>query len=137
MIARQSSHLGRLVDDLFSLTRLTTGRLELRRRRVDVESIVAMAVESCAPIMGACDHQLEIRLPERRVFVDADPMRLTQVVVNLLDNAAKYSAPCGQIVLSVAHDDSEAMIRVQDDGMALPRKSYPQCLASSRRSDRR
>lgn len=119
LIARQSSHLMRLVDDLSSLNRLTTGTLELRKRRVDIESVVSIAAESCAPSIGAYDGQLEVRLPERKVFVYADPARLTQVVVNLLDNAAKYSAPCGQIVLSVAQDRGQAMIRVQDDGIGI------------------
>ena len=119
LIARQSSHLMRLVDDLSSLNRLTTGTLELRKQRVDIESVVAIAVESCAPSIDAYDDQLEVRLPERKVFVYADPARLTQVVVKLLDNAAKYSAPCGQIVLSVAQDRGQAMIRVQDDGIGI------------------
>ncbi len=119
LIARQSSHLMRVVDDLLSLNRLTTGTLELRKQRVDIETIVAIAAENCAPSIGAYDGQLEVRLPERKIFVYADPARLTHVVVNLLDNAAKYSAPCGQIVLSVAQDRGQTIIRVQDDGIGI------------------
>ena len=113
-------HPGRpLFDDLFTLDSVATGTLLVRRQRVDVKSIVALAVETCAPVISACTHRFEIRLPQRAVFIDADSTSLAQAILNLLDNAAKYSAPWGQVTLSVGRRDGEVMICVQDDGIGI------------------
>jgi signal transduction histidine kinase len=99
---------------------MTTGRIELRRERVAVRDIVAQAVETVRPLIEECRHELTVSLPPEPLWLDADAVRLEQVVVNLLNNAAKYTPEGGQIRLSVQQQgDDEAVLRVWDTGIGI------------------
>src|SRR5687768_14103758 len=96
---RQIHHLVRLVDDLLDVSRVMRGKIELRKEAVELATIVARAVETARPLIEAQGHQLEIGLPSESLLLDADPVRLAQVVSNLLTNAAKYTEADGRISL--------------------------------------
>lgn len=119
VLGRQLSHLTRLVDDLLDLARVTSSRATLRREVVTLADVVEAALETTRPAVEARRHALSVRLPEEPVLVEADPVRLAQVLSNLLTNAAKYSPPGGRIELSAAADELEAVVRVTDDGIGL------------------
>ncbi len=125
MIDRQVTHLVRLVDDLLDVSRITRGKIELRQELVDLDVIVESAVESARPLIDARRHHLEISLPSEPVVVVADPTRLAQVVLNLLNNSAKYTADQGRIRLSVERQDDQAVIRVRDNGMGIAPELLP------------
>ena len=119
MMARQLSHLVRLVDDLMDVARVMQGKIELRRVPVGVASIVARAIESVQPLADAHGHRLELRLPPDPVAVDADPVRLAQVVSNLLTNAIKYTPADGRILLAAEREGDAAVLRVRDNGIGI------------------
>ncbi len=116
---KQVRHLTRLMDDLLDVSRITRGKIQLRKERVDLEAAAKHAVESVRPFMEAQRHKLSVLLPATRVTVEADPTRLEQVLVNLLNNAAKYTEPGGEISLIVAREGDEAVIRVRDNGIGI------------------
>jgi PAS domain S-box-containing protein len=120
VIERQVAHMGRLVDDLLDSARISSGKLLLRRQRVELAVVAAVALETSRPAIDAAGHRLVTRLPPAPVVVDADPARLAQVLSNLLDNAAKYTPPHGSIELSIEQDGAEALIAVTDNGMGFP-----------------
>ena len=95
MMERQVHHLVRLVDDLLDVSRVMRGKIELRRERVELATVVARAVETVQPLVDAQGHELSVGLPPESLLLDADPVRLAQVVGNLLTNAAKYTEPNG------------------------------------------
>ena len=95
MMERQVHHLVRLVDDLLDVSRVMRGKIELRTERVELATVVARAVETVQPLVDAQGHELSVRLPPESLLLDADPVRLAQVVGNLLTNAAKYTEPNG------------------------------------------
>ena len=119
VIERQTAHLGRLVDDLLDVSRITSGRLTLQRERLDLAVVFDRAVESSRPLIEARRQTLEFRLPEHSIWVDGDLIRLSQVVLNLLNNAAKYTPENGRIWLSGEMEDGLALIRVRDSGMGI------------------
>src|SRR5262249_60578982 len=97
MMERQVEHLVRLVDDLLEISRITRGKIELRRQRVELATVVKNALETSRPLIEAAGHQLTVTLPPEPVVLDADPVRLAQVVANLLNNAAKYTENGGRL----------------------------------------
>ena len=119
IIERQVGQLNYLVDDLMEVSRITTGRVQLRREQVAVSDIVARAVETTQPLISQHRHRLTVRLPTQPVWLHADAARLEQVVVNLLTNAAKYTEDGGAIELSVQQDGLDAVLRVQDTGIGI------------------
>ncbi|HEV8069536.1 MAG TPA: ATP-binding protein [Planctomycetaceae bacterium] len=120
VMERQLSHLVRLVDDLLELSRITRGQIELRRKRVELAAIVRSAVETSSPLIDAARHQLAISLPTEPILLDVDPVRMVQVISNLLNNAAKYTNNGGQIWLSARVVEGQAMISVRDTGIGIP-----------------
>jgi signal transduction histidine kinase len=120
MMERQVKHLVRLVDDLLEVSRITRGKIELRRERVELAAVVGSAVETSRPLIEASGHQLVIALPPEPLILEADPVRLAQVIANLLNNAAKYTEPAGQIRLAARREDGEAVVSVQDSGLGIP-----------------
>ncbi|WP_028079928.1 ATP-binding response regulator [Solimonas soli] len=120
MMLRQLGNLTRLVNDLLEVSRVTRGELDLHRQRIDVATVVRTAVESSQPLIDAQRHQLSVTLPSSPVYLDADPMRLAQVLSNLLNNAAKYTLGNGHIALAVRVEGAQVAIEVQDDGMGIP-----------------
>ncbi|QEL16242.1 ATP-binding response regulator [Limnoglobus roseus] len=124
MMSRQVDHLSRLVDDLLDVSRITRGKVELRLEAVDLNAVLRRAAETARPLIDARRHRLTITQPGRPVMVSADPTRLTQVVGNLLTNAAKYSDEGGHIDL-ILEEDGVAIVRVRDTGLGIPADMLP------------
>ena len=120
VIERQVAHMARLVDDLLDVARVSSGKLALRRERVTVAAVVAAALETSRPAIDASGHRLVTRLSAADAQLHADPMRLAQVLSNLLNNAAKYTPPGGTIELSAERADGELVMAVADTGAGFP-----------------
>jgi PAS domain S-box-containing protein len=120
MLERQVKHLVRLVDDLLEVSRITHGHIELRRERTDVQAIVETAIETSRPAIDAARHQLEVDMPGEPMPLDVDPVRLSQVLTNLLNNAAKFTAPGGTISVAARREGPDAVISVRDNGRGIP-----------------
>ncbi len=125
MIERQVDHLVRLVDDLLDVSRITSGKINLVKRPVDVATVVERAVESSRPLIEQRRHALTVSVPDEPLRVEADLTRLAQVVWNLLNNAAKYTPEGGHIGLTVERQAGEVVLRVRDDGMGIPPDVLP------------
>jgi PAS domain S-box-containing protein len=120
---RQLRHMTHLVDDLMEISRVTQGRMELRCAPVELGGIVRAAAEDVREIVARHSHHLSVTLPDTAMVVDGDATRLTQVIVNLLTNAAKYTPDGGQIALRVQCDGDQALIAVRDNGIGIARHS--------------
>jgi len=125
IIERQVGHMVRLVDDLLDISRITKGKLRLNKEQVELRGIVNSAAEAVRPLLDARKHEFSVSLPTEPIWVEADPVRLEQVVVNLLNNAAKYTNPRGLIRLSVGSAGGEATIKVWDNGLGMPPEMLP------------
>ncbi len=119
IIARQVDHLKHLVDDLLEVSRINTGRIELRLERVGVNGIIEGAIETARPVIDQARHTLYVSLPVDIIWLHADAARLEQVVVNLLTNAAKYMDPGGGIWLSAVQEGDFCVLRVRDTGIGI------------------
>jgi len=117
---RQLGHLVRLVDDLLDVGRITSSRLELRKERVDLASVIHRAVESCRPLAEELGHDVTVMLPAEPIDLYADPVRLAQVFNNLLNNACKYTEPRGRIWLTTDRQGSDVVVKVKDSGRGIP-----------------
>lgn len=125
IIDRQVRHLVRLVDDLLDVSRISSGKISLRKDRVSLALIVTNAVEASRPLIESESHQLTVTLPPQPVYLDADLTRLAQVLQNLLNNAAKYTMPGGKIGLHAEFDGKSVAIRVVDSGIGIPHDMLP------------
>ena len=119
IMQRQIEQMVRLVDDLLDVARISRNKLELRKETVDLESIVRSAVDTSRPVVEASRNELHISLPQEPVLLTADPVRLAQVISNLLNNAARYSAPGGRISLTAKTSGDELIIKVSDTGIGI------------------
>ena len=119
MMERQVDHLVRLVDDLMDVSRVVQGKIELQKAPVELATIVARAVELAQPLLDAHQHRLDIETADESLLVDADAVRLTQVVSNLLINAAKYTEAGGQIHVSAGRQGGQVVLRVRDNGIGI------------------
>jgi signal transduction histidine kinase/CheY-like chemotaxis protein len=122
VIARQLEHLVRLVDDLLDISRISGGKIQVRKELIDAATAVARAAETSRPLIDARHHEFLLKLPAEPVWVNADPVRLAQVLANLLNNAAKYTEEGGKISLELARADNQAIFRVRDNGIGIPRE---------------
>jgi len=120
MMQRQTQHMVRLIDDLLDVSRITRGKLELRWGSVELADIVRDAVAATRPLIDEAQHQLTLRLPDQPLRLHADANRLTQVLTNLLNNAAKYTPREGRIELTAEHSGGEVTITVSDSGIGIP-----------------
>jgi signal transduction histidine kinase/DNA-binding response OmpR family regulator len=131
VIDRQVRHLVRLVDDLLDISRITRGKIRLRREPVEVSAVVTQAVEASRPEIEARNHRLDVTVPDEPVWINGDPARLAQVLTNLLNNAAKYTEPGGRVSVVVESasprrrgnelvDTCETVIRIRDTGIGIP-----------------
>lgn len=125
MMERQVQALVRLVDDLLDVARVMRGKIELRKERVELASVVARAVETAQSLIEAQHHQLDLCIPSESLLLDADPVRLAQVISNLLTNAAKYTESNGQISLSAVQCGEHVLLRVCDNGIGIARDMLP------------
>jgi CheY-like chemotaxis protein/two-component sensor histidine kinase len=119
VIERQVQQLTRLVDELLEVSRITSGKIELKNERTDVAGVVSRAIETSRPLIEARKHELTVRVPAEPIELDADPIRLAQALTNLLNNAAKYTEPGGRISLSADLEGGEAVFRVRDTGIGI------------------
>jgi CheY-like chemotaxis protein len=119
---RQTQQMVRLIDDLLEVSRISQGKLELRKAHVDLANVLRSAVEATRPIIDEAGHRLTVKLPLKRVVLDGDPNRLAQVFSNLLNNAAKYTPEGGRIVLSVKQENLDVFVTVSDTGLGIPRE---------------
>lgn len=126
MMDRQIQHLVRLVDDLLDVSRIMWNRIELHSERVDLGTVFGRAVETAQAAIDAQGHRLHVSMPPEPLALQADPVRLAQVISNLLMNAAKYTDKAGDIWLSAERDDHEAVIRVRDTGIGIDEALLPQ-----------
>jgi PAS domain S-box-containing protein len=125
MMARQVNNMVRLVDELMEVSRITRGKIELRKEKIDLAEVLQGAVETSRPIIEASQHQLDLDLPTEPLMLEGDKMRLTQVFSNLLNNAAKYTTEGGRIWLSARREDAQAVVSVRDNGMGIPAEMLP------------
>jgi CheY-like chemotaxis protein/anti-sigma regulatory factor (Ser/Thr protein kinase) len=112
--------MSRLLDDLLDVSRITRGKLEIRKAPTAVSAIVESAIETVQPLLNRKGHAFSVTLPDRDVIIEADAVRLAQVLANLLTNAAKYTEPQGRIVLEVERDDESIGFTVRDNGIGIP-----------------
>jgi signal transduction histidine kinase/DNA-binding response OmpR family regulator len=119
MVEKQVRHLVRLIDDLLDVSRITHGKIGLRKERVSLQELAQHAAETCRPLLRSREHQLLVSLEQAPVTVDADPTRLVQIISNLINNAAKYTERRGHIQLTVEHRGNEAVVCVRDDGIGI------------------
>ena len=125
MMDRQVDHMVRLVDDLMEVSRITRGKIELRKEMVDLAEVIAAAVETSRPLIDAARHELKIDLPPEALWVEADPVRLAQVFSNLLNNAVRYTDAGGRIGITAKCDDGAATIIVSDTGIGITAEALP------------
>jgi signal transduction histidine kinase/ActR/RegA family two-component response regulator len=119
---RQVGNVIRLVDDLLELSRVNQGRIQLRKQRLRLATVLRGALEVSAPLVEAAGHELVVSEPGEKVLVNADPVRMNQIVANLLNNAAKYTERGGRIWLTSRLEGSDAVISVRDTGIGIPRE---------------
>ncbi|MDX1585020.1 MAG: ATP-binding protein, partial [Thermoanaerobaculia bacterium] len=125
IIRRQSRHLERLVDDLLDISRVTRGKIELQKKRVDFGKLVAQTIEETVPKTETIDRTLQVDLPDEPLFVEVDDVRIHQVLSNLITNALKYTEPGGTIRVRTARRSDRAVLEIEDDGEGIPRDLLP------------
>jgi PAS domain S-box-containing protein len=125
MMARQLSHMVRMIDDLLDVSRIRSNKMELRRSRVSLADVVSSAVETTRPALEAARHKLTVSLPPEPVLLDADLTRLAQVFGNLLHNSAKYTEPGGHIWLTATREGNVVSVAVRDTGIGIPAHALP------------
>ena len=135
VINRQVKHLTRLIDDLLDVSRITRGKVQLRKEQIDAYPIITDALEAIRPLIKQRNHELIVSLrPGLRL--DADPTRLEQILVNLLTNAAKYTESGGTIYCTAGHEGNDIVIKVRDTGIGIPPEKLPQMFELFAQGDR-
>ncbi|RYZ38620.1 MAG: response regulator [Myxococcaceae bacterium] len=125
LIERQVTHLVRMVDDLLDVSRVTRGKVTLKRERTTLTDVLAKAIEQTSPLIEQRQHTLEVDLPEHGTDLDGDPTRLAQVFANLITNAAKYTEPGGFIAVTGSREGRELVISVRDTGVGIAPEMMP------------
>ena len=125
VINRQAMHLSRIVDDLLDVSRITRGKIDLKKERLDLNRLVSRVLEAYGPPIEARRHEVELKLAPQPLPVDADPTRLSQIVHNLVSNAVKYTPEGGQITVRVTREGDLAVLRVRDNGIGIPADLLP------------
>ena len=119
VIDRQVRHMTRLVDDLLEISRITQGKIDLRKSRLELIALVQACAEAARPLMQSTGHDFTLVLPAGRIYVSADETRLSQVINNLLNNAAKFTPKGGTVRIRVAQSDDRVLISIRDSGIGL------------------
>ena len=123
IIERQARHMVRIVDELLDVSRISRGKIELRKRRLSVREAIAKAADSVSPMARARGQKLTVSFPQNPLVIDADPVRLEQILGNLLSNAIKYTPDGGSVELSARQRDGQLEVRVRDSGIGIPAES--------------
>lgn len=137
VVKRQVDHMTRLVEDLLDVSRITRGTVELRKETVDLATVINRSVEASRPLMGDQGHALSITLPDEPIHLEADPTRLEQIFDNLLNNAAKYTDPGGQVSLSAERNGDFVEVRVRDTGIGIAPEQLPKIFDLFMQAERR
>lgn len=125
VIQRQVTSLALLLDDLLDISRITQGKLVLKLERVTLASVIDAAVESARPLLDRKQHRFTVSLPPEAVLLEADPLRLAQILSNLITNSAKYTDPGGRIEVAARVEDGSLTIEITDDGIGIPAEAVP------------
>ena len=136
LINRQIKHLSRLIDDLLDVSRISSGKIELRRSVLDATPVLESAVETVGPLIDERKHQLTLSFERGNLWMNADPTRLEQVVINLLMNAAKYSQNGGHIWLTAVNEKEDVVITVKDTGAGILPDKVPEMFELFTQGDR-
>ncbi|MES2832586.1 MAG: PAS domain S-box protein [Pseudomonadota bacterium] len=123
MMDRQVTHLVHLVDDLLDIARISGGKIVLKKTHVSLKSLIVQAIETSSPVIDGGNHSLHVELPDESLLLDADSIRITQILANLLNNAAKYTPPGGEISIRTLVDQDTVLIRVTDSGVGIAQES--------------
>ena len=125
VIDRHVRHMARLLDDLLDVSRITHGKLALRKERIRLAAVIQSAIETSRPLVESQRHELVVVVPDEPILIDADPVRLAQVFSNLINNAARYTEPGGHIRLIAERQGSDVVVTVKDDGIGIPAEMMP------------
>jgi len=125
MMERQLSQMVRLIDDLLDVSRISRGKLDLRKERIELSAVIKSAVDTAQPLIDAAGHELTLSLLPEPIYLDADPVRLAQIFSNLLNNAAKYMDRGGRIWLTTGREGKEVVVSVRDAGIGIPEDAMP------------
>jgi PAS domain S-box-containing protein len=136
VMERQVNHLVRLVDDLLEVSRISRGTFLLRKEPVSLATVVRNAIETSSPLLQAGGHELVEDLPAEPLWLEGDPVRLAQVLANLLNNAAKYTEDAGRIELRAWREDAQAVVSVRDNGLGIGPEMLPRLFDMFSRGDR-
>ena len=136
VVDRQVANVTRLLDDLLDVSRITSGRIDLRLESVNLATAVANSLETSRSLLEERAHSLSVSLPEAPVFVDADPLRFEQVITNLVNNAARYTPRNGHIRVTATRENADAVLRVQDDGIGIAADLLPRVFDLFTQADR-
>ncbi|MHB0960061.1 MAG: PAS domain-containing hybrid sensor histidine kinase/response regulator [Pirellulaceae bacterium] len=136
LMQEQVGHMVRLIDDLLDVSRILRGKIQLRKEPVPLAVVIQRAITTVRPLMEAQSHALAVSLPPATIWLRADPVRLNQIVTNLLNNAAKYTPKGGHIQLSVTHEADQAVISVRDDGIGIEPSFLPHVFNVFTQADR-
>lgn len=123
MMERQVAQMVRLIDDLLDVARISGGKIDLQKSRVDLRDVLAAAIETSTPFIDNGHHALVVQQPDDALYMDADPTRIAQVLANLLNNAAKYTPEGGRIVVTVSRAGQDAIVTIADNGIGIPAES--------------
>jgi CheY-like chemotaxis protein len=137
MAERQVQHMARLLDDLLDVSRVSRGKIELRKESVDMAAVLHRTVEGVRPLLEERGHQFTVSLPSEPLRVEGDPTRLEQVLTNLLNNAAKYTDPGGRIWLLASREGDEIVLQVRDTGIGIAPDMLPRIFDLFVQADRR
>jgi len=125
IVRRQAAQIARLVDDLLDVSRVTSGKIVLQLKPVDLRDVAARCLQALRALIDTGDHDITLTLPQEPVVVNGDSVRLEQILINLLTNAVKYTPPPGKIAVVVSAQDGEAVLRVTDTGLGIPPEMLP------------
>jgi signal transduction histidine kinase len=125
VIERQVRHMVSLIHDLLDVSRITKGKVELRKSRIELAGVVSSAIEMASPLLEARQHSLAVHVPQSGLSVEGDPERLAQVLSNLLTNAAKFTPPGGSIRLTGVRDREDVVLSVVDNGCGIDPEMLP------------
>lgn len=136
IISRQVTVMVRLIDDLLDMSRISRNKLDIRKQRIELAEVVESAVEGSRPLIRQCGHELTVSLPTQPIHLDADAVRLTQVFLNLLINAAKFTKPGGHIWLTAVKEGSDVVASVRDNGIGITGDMLPRIFEMFTQVDR-
>ncbi|UII35002.1 ATP-binding protein [Fulvivirga ulvae] len=120
MIKRQADHMTTMINDLMDVSRITQDKVQLEKKQLEIQRVVTDAVETCEQIIKEKGHQVQLNLPDEAIYTMGDPTRLSQIFVNIINNAAKYTDHNGEISVTVKQKNNEVLVSIKDNGLGIP-----------------